>query len=871
MRRLAAVVGAIAVMAWVFGPVAATRAATPPVSPSSPTLSYDHGPFTNLNLGGLAVGSCTQPSGCDNTDIQVDIPAGYYEGLRAQGKVGVVQVALSWVDNANDFDLGLLNASGAAIASSGFGNSDFERINFTELPTGKYTVQVVIFRAANTSFHVDVRLLSMTPSTAAVTSGTGGMAFSNGTPVALERSSGEPDMGIAPNGDMYIDMPLGAGTNSILYKSKDNGTTWLPLAPLHPNNNPLPNNLAGGGDALVAIDPAGRICFSELNTLISLGIGCSTDGGKTFVPADPLVLDPSTPLVDRQWQAATPQKEQFISAEFGIVSVGPSQPGIRLYKEVAGSTNFFTKVQDIDTGKSMKSYNMAVDPTDTDANGGTVVEAYLRSNQDPVTKAASPHQLMVWQTTDGGTTVTTHKVADLATTPGNNFASVDVDRAGNTYVAWSEQGTWDIFYSVAKKGDLDHWSTPVRVNADPAGRTAIQPTIKVGDAGRVFVGYYAAPQWGNPDALPGGVWDAFLSYSTNGACQLDAVPCGAPTFRQVKITDHPAQYRGICLGGTACSDADAYYGDRSMLEFLDIEFTPATGQVHVITTDSSRESRDTTITTYRQIGGPSAFAGQPDIGGSDGVASGVTDPQGDGGWPYESALPTQAAPGADLLGVSLSRPDSATLEVTMKVANAGALAQALQAGVGQELLIGTRFATSLDVFWVGLEQKANEASPRFLAGHLVGGLLADGYVSDATGANAKGRIDPATNSIVIDVPIADFKTALDAPGKVAKKVVPGFANGDALYGVTGFSLVGLTSAQDSVAKHWLDVAPSFTFSGAVNTSNVAPAGAPGSGGAGGKGSGNLPATGGVHTGLWGGAVLVLAAAVAAVRRRARHP
>jgi hypothetical protein len=339
----------------------------------------------------------------------------------------------------------------------------------------------------------------------------------------------------------------------------------------------------------------------------------------------------------------------------------------------------------------------------------------------------------------------------------------------------------------------------------------------------------------------------------------------------VKITDHPAQYRGICLGGTACSDADAYYGDRSMLEFLDIEFTPATGQVHVITTDSSRESRDTTITTYRQIGGPSAFVGQPDIGGSDGVASGVTDPQGDGGWPYESALPTQAAPGADLLDVSLSRPDSATLEVTMKVANAGALAQALQAGVGQELLIGTRFATSLDVFWVGLEQKANEASPRFLAGHLVGGLLADGYVSDATGANAKGRIDPATNSIVIDVPIADFKTALDAPGKAAKKVVPGFANGDALYGVTGFSLVGLTSAQDSVAKHWLDVAPSFTFSGAVNTSNVAPAGAPGSGGAGGKGSGNLPATGGVHTGLWGGAVLVLAAAVAAVRRRARHP
>jgi hypothetical protein len=668
-----AALAAAAVASMLAGARPALAADT--LSPSSTSFSYDAGPFTNANLV-----SCDVPQGCDLHDFAVDVPPSYYQGLRAAGRTGVVQIALSWEDNANDFDLLLLNDKGDPIASSGFGNSDFERINFTELPTGSYTIQVTVFRVVNTPFHVDVRLLAFSPSATAGVPGSGGLAFSSGTPVAFERSSGEPNMEIAPNGDIFVDMPLGAGTNSILYKSTDNGDTFRPLAPLHPNNNPLPGNVLGGGDSGAAIAPDGRICFTELNTLLSLGEGCSNDGGKTFPVSDALIIDPTTPLVDRQWQAATPQGEQFIAAQYGIVDLEVSHPGIRLFKEIAG-TGKFQLVQSIDTAKSMKSYTMAADPSDTDADGGTVVQAYLRSNEGS-DKAAKPHELAVWQTTDGGQTVTTHKVADLATTPGNNFASLAIDRQGNVYAAWTEQGTWDVFYSVARKGDLDHWTAPVRVNADPGARTAIQPTIKVGDRGRVFIGYYGAAQYGNPDSLAGGVWNAYVAFSTDGACRLDATPCAAPMFHQAQVTDHPVQHRGICLGGTGCG-GDPYYGDRSMLEYLDLELSPGTGQLHVVVTDSSRAEGGTTITMYRQVAGPSALASKPDIHEETGSARAVDDPSGDGAWPYESPVPATRAAGADITSVSVSRADPSTLRVVMGVADVSAFDRALLAGAGR--------------------------------------------------------------------------------------------------------------------------------------------------------------------------------------------
>ena len=788
-------------------------AAEPQVlSPAHRHLEYDAGPFTSVNVTGLVGAPCNAPQGCDIHPLDVQVPDGWYANLRRHGQVGVVRIALTWPDNANDFDLLLTDQDGNPIASSGFGNSDFERITYTQLPTGHYEIRSVVFRANQVPIHVDVDLMAMTPQATAARPG-GSMVFSSGAPVTLERSSGEPHLSAAPDGDLYVDFPLGAGTNSILFTSTDGAATWKPLAPLHPNNNPLFNNAAGGGDAWTAVGPDGRVCFSELNTLLSLAIGCSTDVGTTFAPADPLVVDPQTPLVDRQWQAATPQGEQFIGAEYGILTAGQplKKPGIRVFKEaVTGTSTGWHQVLEIATGKAMKSYNFAVDPTDTDADGGTVIGAYLQSNQGD-DKAENPHELMVWRTTDGGTTFDTHKVADLPTTPGNNFATVATDTAGNVYVAWTEQGTWDVFYSVAPKDDLDHWSTPVRINADPAA-TAIQPTIAVGDPGRVFVVFYGTDVVHNPDSFPAGHWDAYLANATDGACQLDGSCHGhGPHFHQTKVNDHPLQYRGICLGGTACG-GDPYYGDRSMLEYPWVTFDPDTGQAIVVVTDSSREDGHTTITTYQQTAGPAAFADKPDIAADPRVSDHVTDPVGDAGWPYASAVPMQQAPGADLTDVRLSYPDDSTLRVQLTVADPSQLDQALAAGAGQDLLVAARFATSHDVLFAGLRDQQGQHT--FVAGHLAPAGLLDAYVPD-DGVTVDGSIDPDTGTITIDVPLDELTTTFQQPADASSPAPTrqAITAGDPLYTVTGFAI---TSPYDvtnpTVATHLLDITPSFRLS-----------------------------------------------------------
>lgn len=824
---------ACALIAGALAPSGSSAATSSTITPAHPSFSYDAGPYSQVNVGGLLLGSCISdelvgtlpspadttaatvaPKGCDVRNFTVSLPSGYYDSLRKRGKIGVVQVSLTWANHEDDFDLALLNSDNDPIATSGFGNSTFERIDYTELPSGTYSIQVSLFRAVNASFHADVRLLAMTPSpTVASTGGATGATFGNGVPVALERSSGEPNMEIAPNGDIYTDIPLGAGTNSILYKSTDNGQTFKPLSPLSPNNNQLQNNAAGGGDSGLAIDPAGRMCFSELNTLLSLGIGCSADGGKTWTPSDPIIVDPTTPLVDRQWQTATAQGEQFISAQFGIVSAGPSSPGIRVFKEVASSGQF-EQVGAVDTGAAMKSYNMASDRSDTDADGGTVMQAYLRSNTGR-DAAAKPHELMVWRSTDGGKTITSYKVADLPTTPGNNFASVATDRQGNIYVAWTEQGTWDVFYAVAPKSSPGKFSKAFRVNAEPDARTAIQPTIKVGDRGRVFIGYYAAPQIGNPDRLTDGVWNAYLSVSTNGACMLERAPCKRPTFTQTRVTDHPVQYRGICLGGTGCG-GDAYYGDRSMLEYLDVEFTPSTGQAHVVVTDSSRTSGNTTTTMYHQTSGPSAFAGKRAIKTTARkvkVGARTIDLNGDAIWPYETAAPAgPSLAGADIGSVTVTRPSSSILRLTIGVSDltVTALNNALAGSGGREMLIGARFATADDVFWAGVTY-SNDHGLAPGAGHLENGILVDTYTPDP---KIHATFKVVQSSLQIDVPISELSTVPQVPKGGTATARKAVGPRSMLYSVTGISFSSPTTIDDlNVAKHWIDIVPAFTLLG----------------------------------------------------------
>ncbi|HZQ28028.1 MAG TPA: hypothetical protein VFA94_10060, partial [Acidimicrobiales bacterium] len=518
----------------------------------------------------------------------------------------------------------------------------------------------------------------------------------------------------------------------------------------------------------------------------------------------------------------------------------------------------------IDAGQSTEAFNLAVDPTDNDG-GGTVVGGYLRANAG-ADKAQNPFQLMVWRTTDGGQSVTTHPVANLPSNPGSHFASFDVDTHGNVYAAWVEQGAWDVVYSVAKQTDLDHWTAPVRVNRLPEAATAVEPTIKVGDPGRVFIAYYGAPERANPDVRPGAEWNGYLATSVNGTCQLDAT-CAQPAFASSTITEHPVQYGGICLTPPACS-ADPYDGDGSVRRYLDVGIAPITGQVHVVLTDSSRANQGTTVTAYHQISGPSAFATGGSVKDVSGFGNSATDPDGDAIAAIQSV--SFAAVAADIRKVELTRPAAGTLRVVMTMTDVTLFSQTLQQG-GRQLIVGARFATEFDVFWVGFRFSFG-GTREFVAGHLKANGPVDVYSPDA-GITVTGTIDTGRKTITMDVPEAQLQTTLQAPkSTTTPTVVQGVVDGQALYGVTGISFVGDTAADDAVAKHWLDVAPSFSTAGAPMSPTALAAGVspdlqargsladlPGAA---------LPATGGTRGPGPVGVLLAVGLAFAALARRA---
>lgn len=797
-RALAALAATVSLLAIEEAPVRAAES----VTPATPGFAYDVGPFTKTNPGSEADEPCAAPSGCDSHAFSLTVPSSYYDDIRASGKVGGLLVTATWPDNDDDFNLTLRTKAGAPLAGSSLRDSNFERIAVAEPPSGDYILDLAVYYARAAAVRVDVRLTSWAPLPSAGAPGAGRTTFSSGTPVALDRSTGGAGITIGPNHDIYVDMPLTPGTNSLAYRSIDNGATFLPLGTDNVNHSPLAGFGTGGRASALAIDPKGRLCFSDLNGL-AISVGCTVDGGRTFTATDPLVFDPSTPVIGRQWQAATPQTEQFIAAQVGAASGGSSQPGIRLWREVpTGRTSVFEQVQAIDSGQSIKAFNMAVDPTDTAAGGGTLAQAYLRNNTGS-DKGTHPYQLAVWYSTDGGATVMTRTVANLRTDPGNAHASIDIDAQGNVYVAWTEQGTWDVLYSIAAKGALDTWTAPVRVNAEPQARTAVAPTIKVGDRGRVFIAYYAAGQPGPPDALLGGIWHAWLAVSTNGACRLDSAPCTSPSFEQAQVSERAVQFGGICL--TSCG-SDPYHADASLGENLDLALTPKTGQAHVVVTDSSRGDNGTVVTAYRQTSGPSAYAAAATVTDTFVTGPVVPDPAGD------AIARTNAssfhAVAADITNVEVSYPKRDVIRSTLTMVDVTLFSNTLQKG-GTQLLIATRFGTGRDVFWMGYRFTTG-GTREFLAGRLVRNGIVDSYQVDP-GITVVGSIDVPTKTIRVEVPMSAFTSTVPQPASMTTPPVtePGMVPGQPLYGVSAFSFVGTSGSDDNVSKHWLDTTPAY--------------------------------------------------------------
>src|SRR6266702_6831666 len=110
-----------------------------------------------------------------------------------------------------------------------------------------------------------------------------GIAFEVPAVVDPIHTNGEPDIGIDPQGRVFVSGPTGTGTQrSTWFGSVDKGKTFRVISP-----GPPPSALAGltdppgGGDTDINFDRSGKQYFVDLYALTCLRVATTGDGGGT--------------------------------------------------------------------------------------------------------------------------------------------------------------------------------------------------------------------------------------------------------------------------------------------------------------------------------------------------------------------------------------------------------------------------------------------------------------------------------------------------------------------------------------------------------------------------------------------------------------
>src|SRR2546427_689030 len=123
-----------------------------------------------------------------------------------------------------------------------------------------------------------------------------GIAF--GVPVVVDpiHTNGEPDIGIDPQGRVFVSGPTGTGTQrSTWFGSVDQGHTFRVISP-----GPPPSPLAGlidppgGGDTDINFDRSGKQYFADLYALTCLRTATTSDGGAPGSPNGYPAIDQQT-------------------------------------------------------------------------------------------------------------------------------------------------------------------------------------------------------------------------------------------------------------------------------------------------------------------------------------------------------------------------------------------------------------------------------------------------------------------------------------------------------------------------------------------------------------------------------------------------
>lgn len=450
--------------------------------------------------------------------------------------------------------------------------------------------------------------------------------FAPPTLVSALKHTGEPSIALTPKGTVYVAAPTGAQES--LFRSTDGGKTFT-LVKIHdnPTSDPLSEFATGGGDSDVAVDGESTVYFADQQGGSAETVSASHDGGATWFTQPAAAGPPSTGGIPR----AAP------------VPVGVPNPGVtsadRQWLVVDGTNNVWmafnsqdgaTVVHSTDGGRTWPQRGVMKE--DNCARGNLV-----RSPEQPgllpdvgsvpsgvggflYFAGCNDKGPGVGVSTDGGATWTWHQIAqrDGPTTTGFGFVMhifvvATTDKAGNVYVAWSDEAETPDAHAAPEGGpqnvnvwlasSTDHgatWSKPKKVNQHPG--TYVEPWITGGAKGHVAVAYYGTKGGPNPERVLG-EWYPLVALTEDATAE-------SPAWREAAMSEDFVQYGPICMRGSACGHA------RNLLDFFQIQ-ADANGMLHAAIVDGRNggSARDSDILYVRQTGGLSLGGASVDKSG----------------------------------------------------------------------------------------------------------------------------------------------------------------------------------------------------------------------------------------------------------------
>jgi hypothetical protein len=628
-------------------------------------------------------------------------------------------------------------------------------------------------------------------------------------PMILAGGGAEPSIRVPSDGKSaaYVSAPAALGSNfwRITDRHNPDGThTFVQSAVQQPDLG------TGGGDSEISVGnaPSGEsgcdtIAYSGLHNIDLLDnftVAVSKDCGKTFSLANPYATQNT--LTDRQWQVFDGKNTNFLiyhKVDTSQIVVSESIDGGMTYVSLApdGAHGIIDAATLPAAANSNQVGNIVVDyshPTGTNnllsgepshrmyavfgapRDAADNAQAQIDTNAQGAGAYNHVDTIYLARSDDGGLTWTDTKVYGIDPKSRRElnllFPVVDVDKAGNVYVVWSDG--FKVEYAASTDGGKT-FSQPFQVNKDNRGLVAatgaekpdpgksdLFPWLAAGADGYLDIVWYHGQGGSATSNLayrdPGDAKTSWtVAFSQLGSAHKVSAGKTSPTVLNYSEAVTPVVHTGdICQNGTFCSlvpvpGAPFSTGDRSLLDFFEVAIDSG-GRANIALADNAAAPGSYISAYTRQTTGVNLLTGKdltpqriavPKIACPLGGA--FTDPAGDANMVAVSSTPLPSAPGLDVTKGYLSY--DATKKVVTIHTKVLDLSQLPATGsTGEEYEFGFTYDK------VGFATTVTRNTG-----------FGDSYdVSSTTGVALKGvtgRFDVKSNEVQVDVP-GDAFTAL---------------------------------------------------------------------------------------------------------------